>query len=248
MCRENSDVLRSEFSKKNEALVLNARARQVEDNTQRRVNALREEAAWAECAAFEDFKAEMAGVAGARKRAEDKHLTERQLDEQLREKARRRAEEAEREAAEVRAAEKVQAERAAAQAAREEAAAAAARALSAEIRLYNECAPSPLFRPCASKQKEAPLVRGSYFRPCPPQKRGAFFHLQFHFVRIRRVLELLLEAYCFFATSNLYAPPLIVIKIAPSCERHALLMSTLFDGRITRSSASKPSCIVEHVK
>ena len=48
------------------------------------MDALREEAAWAECEAFEGFKAEMAGVADARKRADDKHRTERLLDDQVR--------------------------------------------------------------------------------------------------------------------------------------------------------------------
>jgi hypothetical protein len=63
---------------------MDVRARQVEDNTRRRVDALREEVAWAECEAFEGFKSEMAGVAEARKRADDKHRTERLLDEQVR--------------------------------------------------------------------------------------------------------------------------------------------------------------------
>lgn len=62
---------------------MDVRARQVEDNTRRRVDALREEAAWAECEAFEGFKADMAGVSEARKRADDKHRTERLLDEQV---------------------------------------------------------------------------------------------------------------------------------------------------------------------
>ena len=62
---------------------MEVRSRQVDDNTRRRVDALREEAAWAECEAFEGFKAEMAGVSEARKRADDKHRTERLLDEQV---------------------------------------------------------------------------------------------------------------------------------------------------------------------
>jgi hypothetical protein len=62
---------------------MEVRSRQVEDNARRRVDALKEEAAWAECAAFEGFKAEMAGVGEARKRADDKHRTERLLDEQV---------------------------------------------------------------------------------------------------------------------------------------------------------------------
>jgi hypothetical protein len=53
MCRENSDVLRAEFSKKALVSTMDVRARQVADNTRRRVDALREEAAWAECEAFE---------------------------------------------------------------------------------------------------------------------------------------------------------------------------------------------------
>jgi hypothetical protein len=52
-------VLRTEESRKKEAYAIDVRRRQVEDNTRRRVDALREETAWAECEAFEGLKATM---------------------------------------------------------------------------------------------------------------------------------------------------------------------------------------------
>ena len=91
-------------------------------------------------AAEQGFKADMAGVAEARKRADDKHRTERLLDEQMRDKMRRQADEQAQEAQELVAAHNVQAQRDAALKAREAAAADAARALSEQIRQYNECA------------------------------------------------------------------------------------------------------------
>lgn len=139
-CRENSDVLRHEFSKKSLQHTLDVRARQVEDCTRRRIAALREDAAWAESEAFEGFKSEMAGVAEARKRADDKHEVERTLDAQMRDNMRRRKKEADRDAAELEAVRRVQAQRDEALAKREADAAAAERALADEIRCYNECA------------------------------------------------------------------------------------------------------------
>jgi hypothetical protein len=75
--------LRQALSKKALSNNMEVLSQQVRDNTRRRMDALKEEAAWAECEAFEGFKAEMAGVAEARKRADDKHRTERLLDEQV---------------------------------------------------------------------------------------------------------------------------------------------------------------------
>lgn len=90
------------------------------------------------------FKADMAGVAEARKRADDKHRTERLLDEQMRDKMRRQADEQAQEAVELAAAQKVLEERDAAMKARRAAAAEAARALSEQIRQYNKCALVPV--------------------------------------------------------------------------------------------------------
>jgi hypothetical protein len=60
-CRENSDKLRELFCQKQSQMTLEARRRQVEDNTMRRINALQEKTAWDECEAFEGLKATMQG-------------------------------------------------------------------------------------------------------------------------------------------------------------------------------------------
>jgi hypothetical protein len=72
LCRENSDQLREHFSRKTLAANAEARQRQIADNTRRRINALAEKTAWDECEAFEGLKAQMAGVAAAQKRADEK--------------------------------------------------------------------------------------------------------------------------------------------------------------------------------
>jgi hypothetical protein len=139
-CRENSDQLREEFSKKKMAFTLDVRRRQVEDNRLRRINALHEQTAWDECEAFEGLKATMAGVAEAQKRIDEKTGTDRELGQQLRDKARREAMEKERDAAELEAVLAAQAAANGAAAAREAAIAAERRALSDAIRKYNLCA------------------------------------------------------------------------------------------------------------
>lgn len=67
-CRENSDQLRALFSQKTAQATLEARQRQVEDNTARRINALHEKTAWDECEAFEGLKATMQGAPPIRAR------------------------------------------------------------------------------------------------------------------------------------------------------------------------------------
>lgn len=150
-------MLRHEFSKKSLQHTLEVRARQVEDCTRRRIAALREDAAWAESEAFEGFKAEMAGVAEARKRADDKHEVERTLDAQMRDNMRRRTKEAARDAEELEAVRRVQAGRDAALAKREADAAAAERALAAEIRSYNEYGPGTRWMHVVSLAGRHPL-------------------------------------------------------------------------------------------
>lgn len=144
VCRENSDQLREEFSKKKMEFTLDVRRRQLEDNRLRRINALHEKTAWDECEAFEGLKATMAGVAAAQKRTDEKTGTDRELGQQLRDKARREAMEQERDAAELEAVLAAQTAANAAAAAREAAAAAERRSLSDAIRKYNECAPPRL--------------------------------------------------------------------------------------------------------
>lgn len=149
MCRENSDVLRAEFSKKAAAYTLEVRQRQLEDNLRRRINSLHEQTAWDECEAFEGIKASMAGVAAEQKAADEKTSMARALGQQLRDKARREEMERERDAAELAAVLSAQAAANAAAAAREAAAAAERKALSAAIRAYNECGTFSFVVPCA---------------------------------------------------------------------------------------------------
>lgn len=120
------------------------RQRQIEDNTLRRLNDLKERTQWDECEQFEDLKHAMRSLGDARKRVDDMHLTERTLDGQLRDKAARVAEEAATEAAELAAVAAYQQRKGDEEAAREAARAADAQELSNGIRTYNECASAPL--------------------------------------------------------------------------------------------------------
>ena len=162
-CRENSDALRAEFSKKSTAFTLAVRQRQLEDNLRRRINALHEQTAWDECEAFEGLKASMAGVGAEQRRADEKTGTARALGQQLRDKARREEMERERDAAELAAVLAAQAADNAAAAAREAAAAAERRALSDAIRRYNECA---LLDYCVCPIFFVPLLVAPALVPC----------------------------------------------------------------------------------